>query len=290
MWNKDSARTSQSTQMKALSTSSETSAAFPTWRKALTACAALVTAGTFFAFDGSTPWSLGVPISMLVMATALSFREHLPSQVLVRAALWSNLILGALITVSSHASEALVAYIMLMGSATGLLSIGRFGLDLPSNRFAPVAFRASLVLALVMALADTQSLVLFGGIHVEGKHFDAAAPLLACAGVMMVALVGLYRLAVWGLVLNLATNIAVAGLAVSGSLDLPKPVVVALCTTALVQLLLPVPLLSAMARGGSEAPSRRVQGLRAWVVPLSVGFLVAAGSYCALTGTRLLSM
>jgi hypothetical protein len=290
MWNKARAHASHYTQMKALPMSNESSAVFPMWRKALAASAALVTAGTFFCFGGSPPWALGVPVLMLVLAAGLSFREHLPSQVLVRAALWSNLILGALITVSSHSSEAATAYAMLMASATGLMSIGRFGLEQRSERFAPVAFRASLILTLVMALADTQSLALFGSIHLEETHFDKAAPLLACAGVMTVALVGLYRLAVWGLVLNLLTNLAVAGLALSGSLDLPNPIVVALCTTAIVQLLLPAPLLLAMVRGRSETPSARVQGLRSWVVPVTVALMVAAGSYSVLTGTRLLSM
>src|SRR5690606_1248901 len=128
------------------------------------------------------------------------------------------------------------------------LAMGRAGLDeeVPAGRFHPVAFRGSLILALVMALADTQSLLLFG---ILSLSTDASVLMLVCAAVMTIAVLGLYRLAVWGLALNLVANLVIAGLGLHGALALPEAIVGALVTTAVLQLLLPVPLLGALVRG-----------------------------------------
>jgi hypothetical protein len=65
----------------------------------------------------------------------------------------------------------------------------------------------------------------------------------------MIAVFGLFRLAVWGLMLNLLANVAIAGLGLAGALELPGPIVGSLVATAVLQILLPVPMLVAMARG-----------------------------------------
>lgn len=220
-----------------------------------------------FVVDDPDVWPLAMPMLLLFGSAALLFRAHLPSQLLVRAVLWSNLVLGTLISMTGGSSELELGAMLAVGSAMGLVSLGRHGLDLPSEDFAPAAFRGSLVLTLVMALADTQSLALFGALHLDHSPSESL-PLLACAGFMLVALYGLYHLKLWGLVLNIVANVVIAGLAFTGVLDLPDPIVFALCTTAMIQLALPVPLVVSVVRGKAPTPSPSLVPWRAAVVPL----------------------
>lgn len=240
----------------------------------------------FFVEDHSVPFALLLPLGLLLASAGLLYRDHLPSQILVRAALWSNLILGTLIAISGGNSEVEIGAVMAVATATGLLSLGRSGLDARTEAFAPVAFRGSLVLALVMALADTQSLALFGTIQLEN---GSGLPILACAALMGVALFGLYRLRVWGLALNIVANVLIASLALTDVLDLPPPIVFALCSTAAVQLALPAPLLVAMIRG--KAPEDRVTfaRLRATVVPVATVALASLAVAGWLVPGRLVS-
>jgi|GEM_PF-1216698 len=199
-----------------------------------------------------------VPVVLCaVSAFALHFR-HLGAQIFARATWWSNLILGTLISISASGSEVKLGIMFALGSGVALLAMAREGLsdDVPAGKFNPSAFRTSLILTMVMALADTQSLMFFGGMtFVDDGNFGG----LLCAAVMTVAVVGLFRLKVWGVALNLVANLAVAGLAVTDVLDLPDPIVGALVTTAVLQLALPIPLLVAMKVGkadGDAAPAR----------------------------------
>lgn len=226
---------------------------------------------------------LAIPIGLLLVSAALIFRNHLPSQILVRAALWSNLVLGTLLAVAGF-SEGVMGTVIAIGTAVGLLSLGRTGLDQKTGGFAPVAFRASLIVALVMALADVQSLALFAMLGLQGAarvtyrpmvEFGHALVTLACAAVMVLAVIGMYRLRVWGLALNIAANVVVAALALTGALTVPHMIVFGLCTTAAVQLVLPVPLIVAMFRG--QAPREIPSLLRVKRVAVPVVTVALAG-------------
>lgn len=258
-------------------------------RLVLAAIGCLGTAGSFLGFvaDGA-PGVLALPALLLAGCSLLLFRPHLPSQLLVRAALWSNLLLGTLIAISSHGDENLLSAMMAFSAATGLLALGRHGLDAEHEGFAPVAFRGSLVLALVMALADAQSLALFGGLRLEHEFADAA-PLLGCAALMLVALVGLFYLRTWAVVLNIFANLMIAGLACTGQLELPNPIILGLCSTAIVQLVLPIPMISSMVRGRTpEAPL--APSVRAWIVPATVFTLSALTLLGLLSPGRLMGL
>lgn len=220
--------------------------------------------------------SLSIPTLLCVLATFLLHRRHLGSQILARATWWSNLILGMLVSISGTDGEV-VGIMLALGSGLALLAMGRAGLDeeAPAGRFHPVAFRGSLILALVMALADTQSLLFFGVLSIM-EPFPSVLP-LACAVVMAVAVLGLYRLAVWGLALNLVANVAIAGMGLTGILKLPDPIVAALVTTAVLQLLLPLPLLVALMRG---APARPRRGRNLWpALAVVVVVMMALSAY-----------
>lgn len=225
------------------------------WRSALASFAAVIAALAFGWMHHAPPLVLWIPGGLLVVAAALVWRRGLPGDLLVRAVLWSNLVLGFLLALSGSAEERAQGGVIALATGAGLLILGRAGLDQPSAAFRPAAFRGSLVLALVMALADTQSLALFGGLHLENGQTAAGAPLLMCAGVMVIAILGLYRLQVWGLVLNIVANLLIAGLALCGALAIPSLLAASLATTAVIQLALPMPLVVALAGRDSPRPA-----------------------------------
>lgn len=222
----------------------------PLWRSALASLAAVIAALAFGTMEDAPPLALLLPSALLVVAAALVWLRGLPSDLLARAVLWSNLLLGVLIAISGSWTERTYGGVIALATGTALLILGRAGLEQPSAAFRPAAFRGSLVLALVMALADTQSLALFGGLHLEHGRVAAATPLLVCAGVMVIATLGLYRLQVWGLVLNIVANVVIAGLALCGALEVPWLLAASLATTAVIQLALPMPLVVALGGGG----------------------------------------
>lgn len=227
-----------------------------------------------------------IPAALCTLSAALLHHRDLGSQVLARATWWSNLIFGLLVSISAGDTDSNRLGLMLaIGSGLALLAMGRIGLEhgVRAGRFHPVAFRGLLIVALVMALADAQSLLLFG-VAIVVDHVRLGLPLdllpLACAGVMLIAVSGIFRLAVWGLALGLVANVAIAGLGLAGVLELPGPIVGALVVTAVLQLLLPVPLLVAMVRGAS--PQARA-GRNYWpVLAVIVASMMLVSAYATL--------
>lgn len=272
----------------ALDDSSPTQRAPSNARLVLAAFACLAGAASFACFS-SPPVALLLPAGLLVASAGLIFRGELASHVFARAVLWSNLLLGFLIGLSGHGEEQLVGAAIALCTGAALQLVGAAGLRAQSDTFAPVAYRSALVLTIVMALADTQSLALFGALQLDRNPADAA-PLLACAALMATALVGLYRLRLWGLLLNLGANLLIAALALTRVLDVPTPLVYALCSTAVIQLLLPTPLVVAMIRGGAHEPSTALQRARAVVAPALITVMMALVVYAASFDVQLIPM
>lgn len=195
--------------------------------------------------------------SLVMLGSLAMFRSgSLFGQVLARGVWWQSLALGVVFGVGVFVEPflsgkfATVAAMLSIGGALAIAGAGRHGLERLSPKFAPTAFRTSLMVSLVMALADTGSLLFYGGITIEESGaWTAPLPFFACAAAMMVAVHGLYRLRLWGLALNIVANVVIAGIAVAGLLDLPDVLAYGLAATALVQLLIPVPLVRAMLRG-----------------------------------------
>ena len=206
-------------------------------------------------FDRDLPAALWIPTLLLTASAVFVFSRQLGPQILARAAWWSNLILGTLIAFTSSSSEVISATALAATCGAALLLAGRSGLSGDSGAFRPVAFRATLLIAMIMALADTQSLLLFGTLEAsEHSGLDLESGLmLGSAAFMVVAMVGLFRLRVWGLALNIVANVVIAILAATDCYDLPDPLVYALVTTAVLQLLLPIPMIAAIARRASPS-------------------------------------
>ncbi len=194
--------------------------------------------------------------SLVMLASLAMFRSRsLFAQVLARGVWWQALALGlafgAATLLEPFMSDKFfyIVPMLLAGGALAIAGAGRHGLERLSPKFAPSAFRVSLMVSLIMALADTGSLLFYGGVALE-EHSGlmGAMPFLASALVMMIAVHGLYRLRLWGLGLNIVANVVIAGIAIAGVLDLPDVLAYGLAATAIVQLLIPIPLVRAMAR------------------------------------------
>jgi hypothetical protein len=234
-----------------------------TWwivRRALAACASLGAAASF-QLIGSTPWALWLPTALLGACAIVQLHRHVGSQLLVRAVWWSNLLLGTLLAVSGGSTEREVGALVALGTGAALLAVGRRGLEeTGAGAFTPIAYRGSLMGIMVMALADAQSLLLFGTLQLtENKSWQAhgvATLPLWLAAALVVAMAGTYRLKLWGLALNLIVNVAIAGAALVGALDLPRPLVVAYLGTSLLQILLAAPLVVALFRGAVSRSDR----------------------------------
>ncbi|MEX1368329.1 MAG: hypothetical protein AB1Z98_34680 [Nannocystaceae bacterium] len=193
-----------------------------------------------------------LPIAALLVVMRWLRSRDLAKQMMVRALVWSTLVIGTIVSVFGHSNYALVGPPIALGSGLALLLLGNRGLGITSRSFQPIAYRNHLLLALVLATADAGTL-LFGAAMQLGTflhngrigYLVLGLPTLGCGLLMAVAVFGIYRLRTWALVLNLLANLGIAYVAMSGYLGLTIPVATALATTATFQLLLPVPILAA---------------------------------------------
>jgi hypothetical protein len=166
-------------------------------------------------------------------------------QLLSRGTWWALLLASILITSSSSRPETIHFGACLVScTAVALVAAGNTGLE-PRGRFQPVAFRGTLVLSLMLAIADAGALLLFGVGHFM---FDHSYGVLLLVVPMVAGVIGLLRLRTWGLLVSLGSNILVASLVSSQVVDLPVPLRWLYVATAGAQLLVPLPMLITIIR------------------------------------------
>lgn len=218
----------------------------PIWRTVLVFVSSIIAAIGLWNLGGNPPVGVMVVAGLLVAAPFLNLRKSPGAQMLARAFWWQAALLGVLILTGSGSGDT--APMLVVGGFGALAAAGRTGLDAASSAFAPVQFRRTLMLSLVLGVADFVALLMYGTIMFEGAidgfFFDYidAVPFLIGAAAMGVSIFGLYRLKLWGLFACIGANIAVAIGALT-VFDLPGPLVAGLCATAVIQLLLPLPIL-----------------------------------------------
>jgi hypothetical protein len=209
-------------------------------------------------FDGHLPWQLWMPTGLLVAAAVLAHHHHTASQLLVRAILWSNLLLGVVVAWVGNGRERSVAAALAVATGLAIFALGRRGLDgdARGDRFAPIAFRSTLVAILVMALADAQTLMLFGSLSLAGPwpHTTSGVSLLVLSGALLASIVGIYLMRVWGLLFNIAACVGIIVAVVAGAFYLPTLIQAAFIATAALQLLLLFPLFLALFTGAERRP------------------------------------
>jgi hypothetical protein len=190
------------------------------------------------------------------VAAGLIWLRPIAAQLLARGAWWSFLLGGGLLSVAARDDVARFGFLAVACNGIALLAAGRTGLGEGAEgagRFRPVAFRGTLILALVLAIADTGAFLWMGsGTAMFGGH----PSLLIMAMPMAVGVLGLLRLRTWGLLLSLASSLLVAILGSTGVLYLEGPLRTLFVSTACLQLLVPLPMLVSIWRGRSPGPDR----------------------------------
>lgn len=250
--------------------------------------AALGAAVCMRSWDHDLPAALWLPTILLALSALLTWRRHVGGQLLARAVWWSNLILGTLIATTGGDGERGIAALLALCTGGALIAVGRADLDetTPSGSFLPLAFRGTLICMLVMAMADAQSLLLFGALEIGDlpRHLGRA-PLrqalpLVVAVPLLVSVIGLYRLRLWGLLLDLVASLGLAELALTGALELPRPLRLAYAVTAAAQWLVALPLLVALLRRRAPAPRPSARSHAVAVTALLIGAMVTLSLTC----------
>lgn len=213
------------------------------------------------------------------VAALASWGRRTSLQLLARAIWWAYLLCGCLASLLSRGRESGRTLLFIVAtSAASLLLLGRRGMEEGQGPFAPVAFRGTFIASLVLGLADAGTL-LFMGAAMTGDRGRLVPFLLAFA--ILLGVVGLYRLRVWGLLVSLGANVAVIVCALTVLSRLPPNLRKLFIGSAVLQLLLPVPLIVSLVRG--RAPdSARFARLGAVLTSLVVLGLGAFGCYNAI--------
>jgi len=191
-----------------------------------------------------------VPAINLCLCIVLVMFPHAGAQMFVRACCWSYLVVCAFSTAATPGVMPLDFPVTALGCGTILLVLGAHGLEPERYRgvFVPLAHRVTLTWAMILGIADLQTLLAVNQAH----RWMYPLP-DACALGMVIAAFGLYRLRVWGLWLNLGMNAIVAALAVSNNLvGVSLPVAYTLAATAIAQTVLVIPLVRSILHGGTD--------------------------------------
>ena len=205
-----------------------------------------------YALDSSPPIAIKAISLLLVSTTLFMASRRLGFQIAARAIWWQAAMLGVLAAIDLTMMKAAP---LLVGGFGAILVAGKLGFSNDST-FAPVAFRWTLLTAMIFGLADLSALLLYGSLTLEGvmttqfwsSSYADVAVFFGSAAVMAVSVFGLYRMKVWGLVACILANIAIAGFAITGIFDLPDILAYGLCATAIAQLVIPMPLVARMVR------------------------------------------
>lgn len=155
--------------------------------------------------------TLAVPVVLLLASSAWIQRPTFSSQLLARAVWWAYLVFGVMWSLGPAESLPLLGGVVGLGCGIGLLAAERGGLMGASTgvRFDPVAVRGTLVVSIIVAMADAQVLGLLSTVGLEaGVSIPRNVGLGACALALATGAWGLSRLRAWAVGLNLVATVA----------------------------------------------------------------------------------
>ena len=239
-----------------------------------------VAAAAAFFIPEALEISLGIPTMLFVVGGLLLHVQTPVMQMLGRSALWTSVVFQLFLAhawfqsaqQSTHEFSCLflaTPVIAVVAGCVALLLAGhnglQGGLQGESKHFKPVAHRGILTTALVLAMADTLSLLLWASIAFFASNMGIIPFALAgCAGLMLVGVVGLFRLKTWGLIVNLVSNLFVAWLTWFEIIDIGELKLV-FVTTAIFQLIVPLPLIYTIVTGKPIPTPPWLKRASAWV-------------------------
>lgn len=217
-------------------------------------------------------------IAIAAGAVAIHFRS-LGAQLLGRALFWSNFVLGSLLCFIGSGSERTAALALLIGCGIALVLAERRALaEAAGDRgVRPAAFAGTIELLMVLALADAQTSLLLGSIHAA----SGSAPFFVAAIALIVGFIGLYRLALWGVVITMATASALSLALLSGRLGMSDASLVPFGIVFGAQVLAPLPMLySLVTKRPLPQASPRVRSAAAsvFVILVMVGSVIGVAA------------
>jgi hypothetical protein len=224
----------------------------PLWRRLLAGVGGLASAAVLFEWvTGSDRYKVLPPIVALGLAALTVHIPRLGPQVFARAAWWASLGLGLLIVFVDGGSERGRAIAYLVPSAVSLLVIGRGGIAEAEERSGHVAsaFRSTLLLLMVLALADAQTFTVFGLISLGDNAFGEGAMLIAASAALIIGFLGLFRLALWGALVNLVACASVLLATLAGFFSDKRTTGTALLVLSGVHVLVATPVIVSALRG-----------------------------------------
>jgi hypothetical protein len=195
---------------------------------------------------------LAIFVGAPAVASGALWTRPMWAQLLARGVWWSFLLFGTFLSLTGGTDRGLGAEWAVAGGAA-LLAAGRLGLDAADGRFKPVAFRGTLVLALVLAMADLLLFLWVGILDAAGGH----GGLLLLLPPMAAGVIGLLRLRTWGLLVGMATNVLIVTLMFAEVLHVPHwSLRVLIISSAVAQLIVPFPMLVTIAMRRAPGPDR----------------------------------
>jgi len=260
-----------------------------TVRRVVASLASLAISAVFIArFHGENirdpAWVLcAIFVGAPAFAAGALWTRPMWAQVLARGFWWSFLLFGTFLSVTGDGSERSLGPGWALAGGVALLAAGRLGLDAADARFRPVAFRGTLVLTLVLAMADLLLFLWVGIVDVDRGH----GGLLLLLPPMAAGVIGLLRLRTWGLLVGIATNLLIVTLMATEVLHVPHwSVRVLIMSSAVAQLIVPLPMLVTIATGRAPGPDRwrRAQAVGATCVILALVGVSACWSWLHLAG------
>ncbi len=223
-----------------------------------------------------------IPIVALVMAAVAGQVLQLGAQLLARGFWWSNLVLGFLLCIlgSGHELSPGVGLVIACGAALLIADRRALLATAEAANYRPSAYAGTLQLVMVLALADAQTLGLFSAIMLRDHATDTAGVVFACAAAALVlGFVGLYRLALWGVLLTMGTALALAVAMITGLVRPEREITTPVLVLCAGQVAVPLPmLLSMVTRRPLPSLSPRVRsalGSAGVVVAVAIGIGVA---------------
>ncbi len=253
-------------------------------RRGLAVLASLA-AAVVMAADAAISHSLGAPILamlalpvlVLVLAAIAISRGAVMAQLFARASWWMYLVVGVMWSLAP--AETLPAGGSLLAVCTGFALIASGGLGTARadarGAFDPVAFRGVILLVMVLAVAQSQLLLLVVGMRTEAGMPISLAPLSGLAIANIAAVAGLFRLRLWGVLALPLVAIASIVLAGTGSVTLGAGVRAVVIVLAAAQVLLPLPLLRALRRGAGPVARRQELPTRGPAIAVAVAMFAA---------------
>ncbi|MEM1350445.1 MAG: hypothetical protein AAGI01_17930, partial [Myxococcota bacterium] len=219
----------------------------------------------FWEVINNAPIVLVVACGIFMLTPCIGCMPHIGAQLFARAVWWQALVFSCMFgvqlpfAVEGKGPAVMIFVLAFSGSVLSLVSAGRMRLEHESGVFKSVAFRMALLASFTLAMVDAQILLLYSGLSaqyiLEGDStwdlVDFVKSTIASAA-MVTALVGMYRLKVWAVALNVIVNLAIAAYALCGGVGPPEALPYWFAAIAFLQLLVSIPMIRFILRSSKR--------------------------------------